>query len=65
MEKKMKISEWDIKIYCQKHQQLGKKKVQKLRQTQDAQVVSADINLSDDEALHRFKMENGLRKQRK
>ena len=61
----MKIGEWDIKVYCQKHQIQGKKKIQKMKQMQDAPSISADIIMSDEEALDHFKMETRLLKEKK
>ena len=33
MEKKLKVSDWDIKVYCQKHQKQGKKRIEKIKQS--------------------------------
>jgi hypothetical protein len=49
MEKKMKVKDWDIKIYCQKHQSQGKRKVKKAKEILDAPVISSNIIFSDDD----------------
>ena len=61
MEKKLKVGDWDIKVYCQKHQTLGKKKVQKIKQTKEGPVYGCtNILLSEEDELLMHKVETRL-----
>ena len=65
MEKKLKVGEWDIKVYCKKHQIQGKKKVQKIKQYQDTGGVSTNILYSEDEMSILNKVETRLSRTKK
>ena len=65
MEKKLKVKDWDIKVYCEKHQIQGKKKVQKIKQSIDGPEFATNIVLSEEDELMMHKVETRLLKQKK
>lgn len=68
MESKMKVKDWDIKVYCTKHQSQGKRKVKRAKETLDAPVISSNIIYSDEEdqsTLLLRKVETRMQKEKK
>lgn len=65
MEKQSKVGEWDIKVYCQKHQIQGKRKVHKIKQILEGHQFNTNIILSEEEEILLHKVETRLSKTKK